>query len=197
MRYDQEKTGKLIHDERVKRGWSQAKLGELINVSHKQVSNYELGKLMPPMDTLFALCEVFGCELGYLLGEEDYSEGTRLMNAFCEYSGLTPEAVNALRRTAGTGRDSLGFGHEPERYGRIVGRLLTSEGFPRVIEAMAELAERSGEARAPSPEAECLDEAIDEQRARDYAVKIARFELHEELEALISELFPRNQAADG
>lgn len=195
MRYDQEKTGKLIHDERVKRGWSQAKLGELINVSHKQVSNYELGKLIPPMDVLFALCEVFGCELGYLLGEEDYSEGTRLMNAFCKYSGLAPEAVEALRRAAGTGGDSLGFGHEPERYGRIVGALLASEGFPRVVEAMAELAERDGEARearAKGAEGADLDEAIDGQRDLAFAAKVARFELHEELEALIGELFPRD-----
>lgn len=45
------------------------KLGDKLGVSGKQISNYESGALMPPMDILIKLCEVYECELEFLLNE--------------------------------------------------------------------------------------------------------------------------------
>ena len=50
MRYDLEKIGKTIHQERDKLKWTQVKLGKKLGVSGKQISNYENGKLLPPQD---------------------------------------------------------------------------------------------------------------------------------------------------
>ena len=70
MKYSAEVTGKIIKKERDNRCWSQKTLGDKLGVSGKQISNYESGVLMPPMDILIEMCEVFDCELGYILNEE-------------------------------------------------------------------------------------------------------------------------------
>ena len=64
MRYDLEKIGKTIHQERDKLKWTQVKLGKKLGVSGKQISNYENGKLLPPQDILLKMAALFNCEYG-------------------------------------------------------------------------------------------------------------------------------------
>lgn len=97
MEYDCEQIGKSIRKERKKLGWTQEKLGKMLCVTGKQISNYENGKLRPPQDALLAMARLFNCEYGYLLGEENYKDGSKLNTAICESLGLTSKAVEYLR----------------------------------------------------------------------------------------------------
>lgn len=97
MRYDLEKIGKTIRQERKKLKRTQDKFGKMLGVSGKQISNYENGKLLPPQDILLHMADLFNCEYGYLLGEESYKDGSKLTTAVCESLGLSSRSVESLR----------------------------------------------------------------------------------------------------
>ena len=96
MKYNGEQIGKLIKQERDKRKMTQAKLASKLHITNKQISNYEHGNLIPPLETLLNLCDIFGCELGYLLGEEAYQNETYLKTAICKKTGFTLDTVQAI-----------------------------------------------------------------------------------------------------
>lgn len=133
MKYEAKEIGKRIRDLREKRKWTQLKLGKVINVSGKQVSNYERGTPIPPIDVLIKLCDVFDCELGFILGEESYSEGTKLRTVISDTIGLSSESIEALEKITGTKRDCINFGHESEKYKKILNNLLLSRQFINFI----------------------------------------------------------------
>lgn len=139
MEYDKSITGRIIKKEREKRGLTQDKLGSRIGISSKQISKYEKGELLPPIDMLVALSREFDCEIGYLLGEEDYSDGSKLDTAIHEKLGLTVESIEALKRITGTGRKSLEFGYFSKEYKDILNGFLTSGYFISIMEWMREI----------------------------------------------------------
>lgn len=139
MKYSAENTGKIIRKNREKQQWSQQELGKKLGVTGKQVSNYEKGTPIPPMDVLMKLCDVFACELGYLLGEEDYSEGSKIRTAIYKATGLTNESMATIEKVTGNGRDSIYWGHDAEKYRRVVNRLFSSERFVGFIERLGHL----------------------------------------------------------
>lgn len=141
MEYKPEEIGKLIKAERKKHKMSQEQLGEELRVTGKQISNYEHGKPMPPMEVLLKICKIFDCELGYILGEKDYSQGTKLKTIISNKTGLNIEAINAITQITGTERSCINWGYESEKYKRILNNLLIAKEFSNFIEALAELDE--------------------------------------------------------
>lgn len=139
MEYKPEEIGKLIKAERKKHKMSQDELGEELGVTGKQISNYEHGAPMPPMDILLKICKFFDCELGYILGEKDYSQGTKLKTIISDETGLNIEAINAIIQLTGTERECINWGYESEKYRRILNTLFTSKGFLNFIETLVEL----------------------------------------------------------
>lgn len=139
MQYDGKVTGKIIRFEREKRKWTQDKLGSKIHISSKQISKYESGALFPPINMLLALCKEFDCELGYLLGEDLYKDGTKLYTAIHKLTGLTVDSIKAIQKITGSDRKSLDFGYNSENYSRILNKLFISNLFPSFIESLAEL----------------------------------------------------------
>lgn len=139
MTYDPKLTGKLIQLERKKRKWTLEKLGSKLNVTGKQVSKYEKGDPMPPIDMLAKLCSVFECEMGYLLGEESYSEGTKLRTAILEHLHLTSASADMIKRITGTDRRALTFGCKSDEYARVLNGLLSSALFADFIESLGYL----------------------------------------------------------
>lgn len=142
MIYDPKLTGKLIQLERKKRSWTLEKLGKKLNITGKQVSKYEKGDPMPPIDMLIKLCAVFECEMGYLLGEDGYAEGTKLQTAVLEHLHLTSASADMIRRITGTDRRALTFGCKSDEYTRILNGLLSSVIFADFIEALGYLDEQ-------------------------------------------------------
>lgn len=88
--------GKMIKERRKKMKMTQEALAEKVGVSAKQISSYENGHQYPPMDMLFKLCEVLDCDLGYLLGQEDYKDGTLLETCIINTTGLTSESLKTI-----------------------------------------------------------------------------------------------------
>lgn len=139
MKYDAEQIGKRIREERIKMGLTQKELGQKLNIVPKQISTYESGKQLPPLNMMLNLCSVFSCELGYLLGEEKYSEGTQLETAIIDSTGLSHESLENIRRITGTGKKCLDFGHESESYRSILNNLLSMPQFLTLIECIKDL----------------------------------------------------------
>lgn len=142
MNYDAKLIGKLIRTERNKRNWTLEKLGSKLGVTGKQVSKYEKGDPMPPIDMMVKLCGVFDCELGYLLREESYSEGTRLQTAILEHLRLTTASADMIKRITGTDRQSLSFGCKSDEYTRVLNGLLSSPQFAYFVESLSYLDEQ-------------------------------------------------------
>ena len=130
-----------IKKERIARGWTQEKLGKIISMKGKQISNYEHGITTPPIEVLFLLCNAFDCELGYLLGDPNYSDGTTLKTAIAENTGLKKEAIEAFDKIMAKYPDksTVMLGCESDRVHKIINDLLLSEFFPTLIEQMVEL----------------------------------------------------------
>lgn len=230
MTYSVETVGKHIFLERKKQGISQAQLGKKISVSGKQISNYEKGITAPPIDVLFKLCQVFNCELGFLLGEENYSNGTKLETAIQTTTGLNSESLKTIRKITGTSKGAINFGYESEAYRHIFNQMLSSKCFILLIESIYELSQHYtayhsvdnnletelgrtvlqealnlyssqidyfNDPNAPILQPEQytaiskVDGAIDDKYNLSYMLKIARYEVREVFETMISEMYPR------
>ncbi len=76
---------------------TQEGLAEMLNYKRETVNTWENGKVLPPLDVLFKLCEIFNCELGCLLGEPGYENGTRQETDIVNETGLTEEAAHTLQ----------------------------------------------------------------------------------------------------
>lgn len=134
MTYDLEHLGKTIKKERLRLNLSQKELGECLKVSNKQISVYEKSKAIPYFDTLCRMCEVFNCELGYLLGEKDYKSGTKLDTAISESLKLSPKAINTIRYITGEDSSCLFLGLESNEFSETLNALITTPTFITFIE---------------------------------------------------------------
>lgn len=139
MRYHKEELGKNIHAARTAKGLSQEQLGKLIYKTGKQISNYENNKALPTLDSLLDLCDVLDCELGFLLGEKDYSEGARLETAIIDSTGLTSESLKNLRYiTCGNkSRPRIAYTWQDNR--RVLNRFLSDSFFMDFFSALFDL----------------------------------------------------------
>lgn len=139
MKYSSEEIGKIIKNKRNLSNLSQEKLGRILGISGKQISNYEKGILTPPIDILFKLCDIFKCELGYLIGEDDYSSGTKFNTAIKNMLGLDNESVDSIKSITGTDKNCLAFGYEFEEYKRILNNFISNSLFRQLIESLYDL----------------------------------------------------------
>lgn len=231
MKYNAEFIGNTIRIERDKRNWSQKKLGDKLGITGKQVSKYEHGDPIPPIDVLLKLCEIFECELGYLLGEQSYSEGTKLQTAIHETLNLSLPATETIKKITGTNRSAISFGYQSPKFIRIINNLLSSPMFLCFVEAIGNLDDCVFKQKAIFDSVEekygkelfkqamdmyyssidyehdpevvplstelCeiikeISKAEDQGYALSYAIKVARYELQESFEDLITNLYPRN-----
>lgn len=140
MIYSAEVIGKRIKEQRLKLGWSQENLGAELGQKSgaKQISKYESGTL-PPLDVLLKLCEIFKCELGYLLGEEEYSSGTKIDTAIEARLGLTKETIDSIYHITGNDRSCINMGWQSDEYTYILNKLLSKPAFAEFIDSLREL----------------------------------------------------------
>jgi len=133
MKYEAKLVGEIIKNERKKKGWTQEKLAKKLNISSNQISKYEKGELFPPMHSLSRLCEIFNCDLGYILGEDDYSSGSKFNNEIYRVLGLNNDAIQSLKYITGTSKNSLLRGLESDKFKRIVNALFSSPQFAELL----------------------------------------------------------------
>ena len=67
---DMKRTGELIRQLRINKGFTQRELAERINVSDKAVSKWECGKGCPDVSLLTSLADIFGTDTEALLSGE-------------------------------------------------------------------------------------------------------------------------------
>jgi len=139
MNYSSEIIGNKIKEQRSNKKWSQEALGNKIGVSGKQVSNYEKAIQTPPIDILFKLCEIFDCELGFLLGEEKYESGTILDTAIQNKLKLSQEAISSLCHLTGNESSSIYRGYKSKSFQKILNSFLCSDFFSALICSVCDL----------------------------------------------------------
>lgn len=59
-----------LRELRKKQNLTQMALGELLGISHRNISKYETGLIMPDIDTLISFADFFNVSLDYLVGRE-------------------------------------------------------------------------------------------------------------------------------
>lgn len=228
MKYSKEQIGNIIKKERKNRGLSQNELGDLIFVSGKQVSQYEKGALFPPLSVLCDICDVFECELGYILGEESYANRSKLRTEMSRITSLCDESIDILHLITSTSKKAPRMGYESEQVKRIINSFFMSESLFNLIDCFADLddiyLQRNSlisEYNLIDPnvrnEAESLDTGTydykndpdftpsndlyqalmlldkmkDKMHEFHYREKIARYELNEAFENLVSNIYPK------
>ncbi len=101
MNYNWEKIGNRIKAERKAHGMSMNELAEEIGTTRQTISKWEKGEGVEiTLNVLLSLCNVFDCELGYLLCE--FECRTRDEVDICKKTGLSPEAVQNLLKLCST-----------------------------------------------------------------------------------------------
>ena len=168
--------------------------------------------------------------MGFLLGEENYSNGTKLETAIQTSTGLNSESLKAIRKITGIDRGAINWGYESKAYRGIFNQMLSSKCFILLIESIYELSQRytayhsvdnnleAGLGRTVFQEAlnlysgqidyfndpnapilqpeqyiaiSKIDGAIDDKYNLSYMLKIARYEVREVFETMLSEMYPR------
>lgn len=63
-------------------------------ISVYTIKNWEQGRTVPELQTIWNLCEIFNCDIDYLFGRIDYS--THDLEFICNKIGLSEDAVKYL-----------------------------------------------------------------------------------------------------
>ena len=97
MRYDQRKIAARIKAEREAERFTKEELAKSLNVNRNTITAWERdddkGRI-PPLDDLLRMCDLFKCELGYLLGEYDCK--TRVATDIQAKIGFSEKAIEKL-----------------------------------------------------------------------------------------------------
>lgn len=115
MKYDLIKIGKRLRDLRKKyegnqeKGYSEKPSQEVFGTmlggwDRRKIAEWEKGKELPPLDTMLQMCELFDCELGYLLCEHDTK--TRTAADIQNETGLNEAAIDILRSSKHSNLDA-------------------------------------------------------------------------------------------
>lgn len=91
--------GRRLAEARKKSGYTQERAAAegLFLSTHTQISNWENGKGDPSLSQIWTLCNMYGCDLGYILGEPGYENGTRVKTDIAAQTGLPAPAVEHLQ----------------------------------------------------------------------------------------------------
>lgn len=95
-KYDLKEIGARIRAEREKKGLSLEELGNRVDVSRQTLSKWERGaeSSSPTLPDYLRLCIEFGCDLQYLLCENECS--TKDIQGIADYTGLPESTILSL-----------------------------------------------------------------------------------------------------
>ena len=142
------KIGERIRIERRSLNLTQDEFKERINISARQtIARWENGKALPTLEDFLIMCELFSCDMGYLLCE--HNEKTRAATDIRKETGLSEKAINRIAPTVrGNGIQLISPVKEAERKalngilefnnGDIL-RLVTRFLFPDEVKTVEEL----------------------------------------------------------
>lgn len=97
MAYNYDVIGVRLRSLRKEWGYSLERVAEACDVQQYQtVSKWESANTIPSMKQLLKLCNLYGCDIGYLLGEHDCK--TRKATDIQEETGLSEDAIEILKK---------------------------------------------------------------------------------------------------
>ena len=92
-----QKIGMRLRTERKNLKLTQEELASQLNISSRQrVARWENGTELPVLSDLLRMCDLFGCEIGYLLC--DYDCKTRTATDIQKETGLNEQTIDFLRQ---------------------------------------------------------------------------------------------------
>ena len=94
-KYDTGRIGQRIRIERKRLDMTQDDMGAELHVVRQTFSDWERGKKLPQLSDMLSMCNMFECELGYLLCEHE--EKTREATDVCRATGLSEDAFIQLQ----------------------------------------------------------------------------------------------------
>ena len=71
MKYNKVEIGKRIKARRKARKISQERLSKMVGISRSTLIHIEKGDTLPELTPLTNICEVLGCRVSYILGEDE------------------------------------------------------------------------------------------------------------------------------
>ena len=93
------KIGKRIESERKNYHFSAQELSEKIGISRQTLRKWETGEGVEiPLGVLVSLCNIFDCEMGYLLCEDGYEMKTRTVTDIHAHTGLSRESIDKIQK---------------------------------------------------------------------------------------------------
>lgn len=95
--YDRIKIGNRLRELREEKKWSQEELGELCEVQSRQtIAKWEHGDITISFNQMIKLCNIFDCDIGYMLCEYDTKH--HVAANIQEQTGLSESAINVLQK---------------------------------------------------------------------------------------------------
>ena len=91
-----------IKEMRTARGWTQQDLADKLNTKYQTIGHYETGRREPDIDTIFRLCDIFGCSADYLLGRSDLQDPQLTADEAAliqSYRALSPAGQEYIRHS--------------------------------------------------------------------------------------------------
>ena len=86
--------GDRLREERLKNGFTQEKLAELISVSRITVSAWERGAYLPATEVLIKLCDLYHCDMDFLMCRMD--NRTHDLQFIQDQTGLSEKSISVL-----------------------------------------------------------------------------------------------------
>ena len=158
-KYSVSKTASIMKETRKEMGreYTQEKMAELLKLKNRQsYANFENGYTLPNWEQILELCNIFECDIGYLIGEHITK---RRVNADVqEVTGLSEIAITKLKAMNG--------GNKWTRQTDTLNQIIACDKFGGLIGAMAGFAQEDEHA--------VVSDFIDVSAPVDDAIKIAR-----------------------
>jgi len=96
-KYSVSKAASIMKKTRKEMGkeYTQEKMAELLKLKNRQsYANFENGHTLPNWEQILELCNIFECDIGYLVGE--YTTKKHMNANIQEVTGLSEKAINKL-----------------------------------------------------------------------------------------------------
>ncbi len=145
MQYKPEEIGKRLAQRRKQMGLTQPKLAQKMFCTVKNISVYENGHTTPPIEVLFKLCDILNCDFGYIIGDPDYSDSTKIDSEIRSQYGLGQDALATLRSITYFERKYSNLQNPPRDHLDSTNEFISSSFFPDLIEGFADLKRKYAE----------------------------------------------------
>lgn len=131
MKYNMVDVGQRIKEERLKNGYKrQDDLCDELHIGRNTLSAWENGKANIELGDLIKLCELFNCEVGYLLCE--YDTPYRVQSDISEQTQLSTKAIENIMKSRDNHKKLFG------NCKNSLDVLLSSDDFIKMLERVEE-----------------------------------------------------------